>query len=86
LFFRGYAVTGAIQGITAEKLQKLGLYAKGPQVREQSFLFIRGGADLIIKAKGEAYYFNMASEGHQPRGFASAQEFMDHINRLKPMR
>ncbi|MFQ5804363.1 MAG: hypothetical protein ACE5JQ_15850 [Candidatus Methylomirabilales bacterium] len=57
----------------------------GPaRVRERSFLGIRGGADLIISVepKGEVYEFNMATEGRQPEGFASAQTFMKNINRL----
>lgn len=54
------------------------------QSKELSFLGIRGGAQLIIKVNGEAYYFNMAAQGHAPAGFASTQEFRDHINRLRP--
>ena len=51
--------------------------------RERTFLFIRGGADLLVKAGGATYCFNMASRGHEAAGFASAQDFRDHINRLR---
>lgn len=54
------------------------------QSKELSFLGIRGGAQLIIKVNGEAYYFNMATQGRAAAGFACAQEFRDHINRLRP--
>lgn len=54
------------------------------QSKELSFLGVRGGAQLIIEAAGERYYFNMAGKGHEPVGFASAQEFMNRINRLRP--
>jgi hypothetical protein len=54
------------------------------QSKDLNFLGIRGGAQLIIKVKGETYYFNMAAQGRAPAGFASAQEFQNHINRLRP--
>ena len=52
-------------------------------VKERSLLFIHGGADLIIQMNGQIYTFNMATQGHAPVGFASAQEFMSHINKLR---
>ena len=85
----------------AGKLEKLGLYPKGPEVldkvlvwplaeldgsasaEDRAFLFIKGGADLIVKAKGETYSFNMRSKGYETGGFASAQDFRDCINRLR---
>jgi hypothetical protein len=51
--------------------------------KELSFLGIHGGAQLIIKVNAETYYFNMATRGHAPAGFASAEEFCDYINRLR---
>ncbi len=53
------------------------------QVEEQSFLGIRGGARLDIRVNGKPYYFFMSTEGSQPTGFASAQQFRDAINSLR---
>jgi hypothetical protein len=82
----------------AEKLKKLGLYAKGPEVVERVLVwplstldtdatvrsYAGGGADLIVTSSGKTYEFNMRGKGHQHGGFASAEEFRDHINRLRP--
>ncbi|MBI3360993.1 MAG: hypothetical protein HY023_07770 [Chloroflexi bacterium] len=86
----------------ADTLERLGLYAKGPEVLDKILVWpladldedaraeerrlgpIRGGADLIIKVSGETYYFNLRTQGHEQGGFASAQTFRDHINRLRP--
>jgi hypothetical protein len=81
----------------AEKLKKLGLYAKGPTVVERVLVwplstldmdatvrsYALGGADLIVTSSGKKYEFNMRGEGHQHAGFASAEQFRDHINRLR---
>ena len=81
-----------------EKLKKLGLYAKGPEVVERVLVwplstldtdatvrsYAGGGADLIVTSSGKTYEFNMRGKGHQHGGFASAEEFRDHINRLRP--
>lgn len=52
------------------------------RVNERNFLFIKGGADLIIQFNDENYTFNMATKGYEPNGFACAQDFMAQINRL----
>jgi hypothetical protein len=44
---------------------------------------MRGGADLIVTSGDKKYEFNMRGKGHQPAGFASAEEFRDQINRLR---
>jgi hypothetical protein len=81
----------------AQKLKKLGLYAKGPQVLKRVLVWplstldrdaevrghLLGGADLIVTSSGEKYEFSMRGKGHQPAGFASAEEFRDYINRLR---
>lgn len=53
------------------------------RAEEKSFLFIHGGADLIVSVKDQVYNFNMASKGYEYTGFASAQEFRDQINKLR---
>jgi hypothetical protein len=50
---------------------------------EKSFLFIRGGADLVVRMGGQEYRFNMKTDGHEIEGFASAQTFAERINRLR---
>jgi hypothetical protein len=81
----------------AEKLKKLGLYAKGPEALKRVLVWplstldanaevrshMRGGADLIVTSGDKKYEFNMRGKGHQPAGFASAEEFRDQINRLR---
>jgi hypothetical protein len=81
----------------AEKLKKLGLYAKGPEVVKRVLVWplstletnaevrshMLGGADLIVTSGGMKYEFNMRGKGHQPAGFASAEDFRDQINRLR---
>jgi hypothetical protein len=81
----------------AEKLKKLGLYAKGQQVLKRVLVWqlstldkdaevrshLLGGADLIVSFNSEKYEFSMRGKGHQPAGFASAEEFRDQINRLR---
>ncbi len=62
----------------------LAALSEDAQAKELSFLGIRGGAQLIINVNGESYYFNMSTQGSAPAGFASAQEFRDYINRLRP--
>jgi len=54
------------------------------KAKDEGILFIRGGASLIIKAKGQTYSFSMNTKGHESHGFASAQDFRDHINKLRP--
>lgn len=61
----------------------LGAFDGNAHSKELSFLGIHGGAQLIVPMKGETYYFNMSTQGHAPVGFASAQEFQNHINRLR---
>jgi hypothetical protein len=54
------------------------------QIKELSFGPLRGGAELMIRTRGETYSFNMKTQGHEAPGFASAQTFRDNINRLRP--
>src|ERR1039457_5047702 len=84
----------------AGKLAQLGLYAKPAEVLDKVLVWplanldqdagaeshLLGGADLLIKARGETYEFNMKGAGHEVAGFASAQTFRDDINRLRPRR
>ena len=80
----------------AHALQQIGLYPKGPQVLDQVLVWplsaievpaeakdtIGWGAQLIIKAHGEQYFFNVSKEGATSAGQASAQRFRDNINAL----
>jgi hypothetical protein len=84
----------------AQKLKQFGLYAKGPEVLKRVLvwplsavegnaevrLHMLGGADLVVNVRGEKYEFNMRAKGHEPAGFASAEEFRDQINRLRSRR
>ena len=61
----------------------LALLDKDAYVEERHFLFIHGGADLIIKIHGKEYHFNMRARGHEIEGLASAHDFCEYINQLR---
>ena len=81
----------------AGKLAQLGLYVNPTEVLDNVLVWplanldqdagaesrLLGGADLLIKARGETYEFTMKAAGHESAGFASAQTFRDNINRLR---
>lgn len=52
-------------------------------VEDRQFLFIRGGADLVIRMAGQQHSFNLRTRGHEVQGFASAQDFCEAIHRLR---
>jgi hypothetical protein len=60
----------------------LHLLEREARVEEHHFLFLHGGASLIIFMGGEEYDFQMANRGHEIGEFASAQDFCEHINEL----
>src|SRR5262249_7083076 len=80
-----------------QKLKEFGLDAKGPEVLKRVLVWplsnvecnaevkvhMLGGADLIVNVGGEKFEFSMRGRGHEPAGFASAEEFRDQINQLQ---
>ncbi len=52
------------------------------RVELHTFLFLRGGASLIVTVGGKDYDFLLANRGHEIVDAASAQDFCEHINQL----
>ena len=83
----------------ADRLEQLGLYPRVGETLDKvlvwpvkaldgdaecerlSFVGLSGGARLTIKAQGKPYYF--FGMGNARASFASANEFQQHINRLR---